>query len=242
MTRPDSKQAELSALQSGCIPDRYQRHIQTLTAQGQMTLLNSRAVVAGLGGLGGLVLEQLARLGVGTITGIDPDTFDPTNLNRQILCTADTLGTAKTDQARKRVQAINPAISFAGHQTRFQAISPDLWSNTDIVFGCLDSIDQRIELEALCASAHVPLIHGAIAGWYCEVAIVWPESQLLTRHYQGQHQGLETELGTPAPTPGVAASLMTAKGVQVLLGQANPGQDQIHFFDLLNNDWQTTDL
>jgi hypothetical protein len=68
---------------------------------------------------------------------------------------------------------------------------------------------------------------------------VWPASQLLTRHYQGQHQGLETELGTPAPTPGMAASLMTAKGVQVLLGQVKPGPNQIHFFDLLNNDWHT---
>jgi molybdopterin/thiamine biosynthesis adenylyltransferase len=139
----------------------------------------------------------------------------------------------------QRVQAINPAISFTGHQTRFQAVSPGLWSDTDIVFGCLDSIDHRIELETLCTRANVPLIHGAIAGWYCEVAIVWPASQLLTRHYQGQHQGLETELGTPAPTPGMAASLMTAKGVQVLLGQVKPGPNQIHFFDLLNNDWHT---
>lgn len=87
-----------------------------------------------------------------------------------------------------------------------------------------------------------PLVHGAIAGWYGEVGVVWPESELLKKNYQGQKEGLEKELGTPPFTAAVAASLMAAKGCQILTGKYRTGQLAMTFFDLLEDDWESVQL
>ena len=85
-------------------------------------------------------------------------------------------------------------------------------------------------------------MHGAIAGWYGEVGVVWPGSKMLEKHYQGQREGLEKELGTPVFTAAVAASMMAAKGCQVLMGKYQSEQSTIHFFDLLEDDWENIRL
>ncbi|MFO8113732.1 MAG: ThiF family adenylyltransferase [Desulfosalsimonadaceae bacterium] len=66
-------------------PSRYSANIPSFGQAGQQKLLRSRAVVVGLGGLGGFVLEQLARIGVGCIVAADHDSFEHVNLNRQLL-------------------------------------------------------------------------------------------------------------------------------------------------------------
>ena len=97
------------ALSLGLMPARYQRNQQIITVQDQLKLFRSRVAVIGCGGLGGYVIEELARLGVGTLVAIDPDIFQEHNLNRQILSTTDALGRAKVELAAERVAEINPA-------------------------------------------------------------------------------------------------------------------------------------
>ena len=77
-------QVEEAVLELGLLPARYQRNRQTISIEGQRTLFRSRVAVVGCGGLGGYVIEQLARLGVGQIVAIDPDVFEEHNLNRQV--------------------------------------------------------------------------------------------------------------------------------------------------------------
>ena len=73
-------------------------------------LKESRVAVFGAGGVGGYAIEALARAGVGTIEIIDHDTVAPSNLNRQIIATHDTIGMEKTETAMKRIHSINPDI------------------------------------------------------------------------------------------------------------------------------------
>ena len=73
-------------------------------------LRNARVAVFGLGGVGGYVVEALARSGIGTLDLIDHDTISPTNINRQILATQATIGMDKVTAAAQRVAAIDPAI------------------------------------------------------------------------------------------------------------------------------------
>jgi molybdopterin-synthase adenylyltransferase len=96
----------------GLLPARYQRNQQTLTVYDQLKLFRSRVAVIGCGGLGGYVIEELARLGVGTIYAIDPDTFQEHNLNRQLLSSTANLGRAKVEIAAARVAEINPATTL----------------------------------------------------------------------------------------------------------------------------------
>jgi molybdopterin/thiamine biosynthesis adenylyltransferase len=233
------RRVECFALSKGVIPVRYQRNIGTFGASGQIRLLESTVMLVGLGGLGGSVLEQIARAGFGTIIGVDPDVFDRSNLNRQLLSTEHTIGEEKVAAAKKRVHKINSAVSFTGHVCRFQDLPDGLWLGADIVFDCLDNIPDRLILADKCARADCPLIHGAIAGWYAEVGVVWPGSKMLERYYQGQTEGMEKELGTPASTAMMTASIMAAKAVQVLAGSDLSKESEMHAFNLLDNEWQT---
>jgi tRNA A37 threonylcarbamoyladenosine dehydratase len=91
---------------------RYQRNQHTLTVYDQLKLFRSRVAVIGCGGLGGYVIEEMARLGVGTIYAIDPDIFQEHNLNRQLLSSPASLGRAKVEMAAARVAEINPATTL----------------------------------------------------------------------------------------------------------------------------------
>jgi len=71
---------------------RYEKNLGTLTQEGQMKLFSTTVAVVGMGGIGGFLVEGLARLGVKKIIAVDMDTFDETNLNRQILSSVNNLG------------------------------------------------------------------------------------------------------------------------------------------------------
>src|SRR5512133_248942 len=105
-------QVESSILALGLLPARYQRNRQAISAEQQRILFHSRVAVIGCGGLGGYVIEELARLGVGTIIAIDPDVFEEHNLNRQLLSSPATLGRAKVEAAAARIAEINPAVTL----------------------------------------------------------------------------------------------------------------------------------
>lgn len=90
--------------------DRYARNLRSLTTDEIARLHDARVLVAGCGGLGGHVIERLARTGVGAIVVIDCDAFEETNLNRQLLAAEDTLGTSKARAARERIARVNPDV------------------------------------------------------------------------------------------------------------------------------------
>ena len=91
---------EKAALEQDILPERYVRNHSLLSLNDQYTLLCSKVFVVGLGGLGGHVVELLARLGVGTIVGADGDFFEPTNLNRTIECHARYVGREESQMCR----------------------------------------------------------------------------------------------------------------------------------------------
>jgi len=233
---------ERFALSLGVVPRRYERNIGTLGVEGQRRLLGCSAAVVGLGGLGGHVVELLARLGVGRVAGLDGDTFDDGNLNRQLLATAENLGDSKAAAAAARVARVNPAVAFEAHAVPFEQAPPDVLAGRDAVFDCLDTIPARRELARRCAAAGVALVHGAIAGWCGQVAVVPPGSGLLERLFSGSGAGgLEQRLGCLPFTAAAAAGIMVAAAVPVLLGRPAAGRS-VCFFDLQSGEWETVEL
>jgi hypothetical protein len=104
------RELEIAALEAGVIPDRYQRNLGTIGIAGQIKLLRARAGIVGAGGLGGFAVELLARCGVGRLTVIDSDSFDTTNLNRQLYALEGGLRLNKAAAAAHRVEGINGAV------------------------------------------------------------------------------------------------------------------------------------
>jgi molybdopterin/thiamine biosynthesis adenylyltransferase len=211
-----------TCLEIGILPARYQRNRQMISVAQQLQLLRSKVAVIGCGGLGGYVIEELARLGVGRIIAIDPDVFEEHNLNRQMLSSMSALGQTKVKAAAERVQQINPAVSLQPLQLSFSASNGcGLLKDADVVVDAVDNIPTRLELAELCSEIGKPLVHGAIAGWYGHVTTIFPGESTLQKIY---HQwragaGVESDLGNPSFTPALVASFEVAEVCKILLGE-----------------------
>lgn len=90
------------------------------SSQDMSKLKDKKVCIVGAGGLGGYILEMLARVGIGSITIIDGDVFDETNLNRQILSTSESLGKSKVQIAKERMDQVNPHVSVNGIKIFFK--------------------------------------------------------------------------------------------------------------------------
>jgi molybdopterin/thiamine biosynthesis adenylyltransferase len=235
------RQVEWAAMGEGIVPRRYERSVPAIGLEGQRALLERCAAVVGLGGLGGCVVESLARLGVGRIVGIDPDAFAESNLNRQLLSRVDNVAEPKVAAAAARIGQINPAVDFEAHQAAVEQVGEAVLHACDLAFDCLDGIPARRELARRCAAAGVALVHGAIAGWCGQVGLCPPGSGLIERLYAGKDDGAERRAGNLPFTAAVAANLMVAEALPVLLGRAE-AEPRLRFFDLQTGDWEAAEL
>lgn len=213
-------QVEEAALAAGILPARYQRNRRTISIEDQLRLFRSRVAILGCGGLGGYVVEELARLGVGNILAVDPDIFEEHNLNRQLLSSIALLGKSKAQAAFERVSEINPAVTLTAKNIAYTPENGiELLQGAQVVVDALDSIPTRMALCQTCLELKVPMVHGAIAGWYGQVTTQFPGENILEKIYapRAANKGAEKELGNPSFTPAVVASLEVAEVCKVLL-------------------------
>jgi molybdopterin/thiamine biosynthesis adenylyltransferase len=100
----------------------------------------------------------------------------------------------------------------------------ELLAGVDVVLDALDSVPVRLELAATCATLRLPLVHGAIGGWYGHVATQFPGDRVVELIYGSctEAKGVEQDLGNPSFTPAVIASLQVAEVCKVLLGEGQP--------------------
>ncbi|MEW5984584.1 MAG: ThiF family adenylyltransferase [Acidobacteriota bacterium] len=230
-------EAERAILDAALLPARYQRNQAMLTTGQQRQLFDSVVAVAGLGGLGGYIIEELARLGVGSLVAIDPDVFVEHNLNRQLLSAPSSLGISKVDQAVARVAGINPAVTVRGvRATLTEYNARDVLTGATVVADALDSAAARLDLAAACRVLDLPFVHGAIGGWYGNVTTVWPGDSTLDRLYPDGTggRGIESDLGNPSFTPAIVGSLQVAEICKVLLGIGEPLRQRILSVDLFH--------
>jgi molybdopterin/thiamine biosynthesis adenylyltransferase len=213
---------EEAILESELLPARYQRNRKAISVSQQLTLFRSRVAVVGCGGLGGYVIEELARLGIGRLTVIDPDIFEEHNLNRQILSTPSLLGKPKVYAASERIGEINPAVTVVILRHYLTTDNgKELLNGSDVVIDALDTIPARLQLAEMCHALKIPLIHGSVGGWYGQVATQMPPEETVKKIFSccGSEKGIEKDLGNPSFTPAVIASLQVAEACKVLLNQ-----------------------
>lgn len=212
-------------------PRRYDRNKCTIDANQQEVLAQKTVLVVGCGGLGGFIIEGLARVGVGRIRAVDYDTFDESNLNRQLNCTVDRLGTSKVQAAADRVRAVNPDIAIEPICAKFgQDNATQLLAGVDLVVDALDSLPARLLLEAACLERGIPFVHGGIGGDYGQFGVSLPGQPLLCG-LPALEGGVEKQLGNPFYTPCIVAGLQVKLAVDVLL--QNPVQaGGLYYLDL----------
>ena len=139
--------------------DMYTR-TRMLIGDGVDRLRESKVAVFGCGGVGSYVIEALARTGVGSITVVDGDAVSVTNLNRQLIATADTVGRMKAEVQRERILSINPECHVTALDLFYSeetADGVDL-SEFDYVCDAIDTVTSKILLAVKCRDAGVKLI------------------------------------------------------------------------------------
>lgn len=215
---------EDAILELDLLPARYQRNQRSLSCGQQLSLFRSKVAVIGCGGLGGYIVEELARVGIGNITIVDPDTFEEHNLNRQLFSKLDNLGQPKVAVAADRILEINPAVTIVPVHDAFTGRNGSvLIEKVDVVADALDSIHRRLELAEVCEKCGIPLVHGSVGGWYGQVTTQFPGEYTLQKIYSrhDDERGIEKDLGNLSFVVPIIASIEVAEIVKILLGEGS---------------------
>ncbi len=229
-------EVEIEALRQGIIPRRYLRNTGTIGLAGQIHLLRSTVAVAGVGGLGGTIVELLAREGIGRLLIIDDDCFTEQNLNRQIMATEGNLGQPKVTVASGRVRDVNSATEVTALQERLTSDNArDLLSGACVVTDGLDNLPSRFAVEVACRHLDIPYVYGTIAGLSGQLMTIFPGDSGLSSLYgataMSPERGAETAVGNPATTPAIMAALQVQEIVKIITGIGTPVRNQILLID-----------
>ena len=216
---------------------RYERNIPALTEAECALLRKKRVLIVGCGGLGGHLIDQLARVGVGAIRAVDGDVFEASNLNRQLLSEVPLLGFGKAAAAAQRIRRVNPDTEVETIEEYLtETNAARLISGCDAVLDALDNIKSRRLLASACSRAKVPYVYGAVQGWIAQAAVSMPGDGLMEALYP-QDIPLANK-SVLSFTPALCASLQSALCVQLLVGRPVKS-GTIFYFDLLNQEFET---
>ena len=215
---------------------RYERNLPALSEAECLLLRKKRVLIVGCGGLGGHIIDQLARIGIGSLKVVDGDVFDESNLNRQLLSDVTRLGVSKAKAAADHIARVNPAVAVEAVDVFMSAENvQELIADCDVVIDALDNISSRRILSAACAKANIPYVYGAIQGWVAQAALSMPEDKLIEQLFSEEIEIRDKSV--LSFTPALCASIQAALCVKHLVGRPVE-TGTIYYFDLLNQEFE----
>jgi molybdopterin-synthase adenylyltransferase len=225
---------------------RYSRHIllDEIGIEGQQRLLASHALVIGAGGLGSPVALYLGTAGVGTLTIVDHDTVDLTNLQRQIAHDLSRVGQPKARSAAQSVVAINPEVRVIALQERADAARLDmLVAGADIVVDCSDNFATRHAVNAACVAHRKPLVSGAAVGFDAQISVYdtrAPDMPCYACIFPPDAAFEEVRcatMGVFAPLVGIVGSMQAAEALKLLAGIGSSLAGRLQMLDARGMEW-----
>ena len=228
---------------------RYSRHILLgeLGIEGQQRLLAAHALVIGAGGLGSPVALYLAAAGVGTITIVDDDTVDLTNLQRQIMHSVDRIGQPKAESAAQALHAVNSEVQVIALRERADAARlRALSARADVVVDCSDNFATRHAANAACVVNAKPLVFGAAIGFDGQVSVfdtraaAGPCYACLFLPDTLVEEARCAQMGVFAPLVGIIGSVQAAEALKLLAGIGSSLAGRLQMLDARSMEW--TDL
>lgn len=226
---------------------RYSRHLllNGIGIEGQRRLLASTALVIGAGGLGSPVAMYLGSAGVGTLTIVDDDTVELTNLQRQIAHDTSRIGLSKVASAARTVAAINPGVRIVEVPQRAAAPLLDaLAAVADVVVDCCDNFATRQAVNAACVAHRKPLVSGAASGFDAQVSVFDPAGTAGSPCYacvfppDAAFQEVRcATMGVFAPLVGIIGSLQAAEALKLLAGVGSSLAGRLQMLDARSMAW-----
>lgn len=229
---------------------RYNRQIvlPEIGIEGQQRLLESHVLLIGLGGLGSPLAMYLATCGVGRLTLADPDRVELANLQRQILYGTSSLGRAKTEEARRVVEELNPEIRI---DTVAEYLKGDLLREqvqaADLVVDATDNFETRLAINQACVESATPLVSGAVIRMEGQVAVFRNREegdacyQCLFGDEPVPEEGC-SETGVLGPVAGAVASVQAVEAVKCLLSIGKPLYNRLLLYDAREAQWRVVEL
>jgi adenylyltransferase/sulfurtransferase len=226
---------------------RYSRHLllNELGPDAQARFAAAHALVVGTGGLGSPAAQFLASAGIGTITLVDADVVDLTNLQRQILFATDDVGTPKVEAAARRIAAINPEIRVVQAAQRVGAAELALLvTAADVVLDCTDNFATRHAINRACVAARKPLVSGAAIRFDGQLA-VYDTRDATSPCYHclfGEGDDLEetrcATMGVFAPLVGIVGATQAAEALKLVAGIGRSLAGRLLLIDALSMEWR----
>jgi molybdopterin/thiamine biosynthesis adenylyltransferase len=225
---------------------RYSRHIllDEIGVEGQARLMASHALVIGAGGLGSPVALYLGTAGIGTITLVDHDRVDVTNLQRQIAHDLARVGTPKAESAARSIAAINPEVRVNAVVQRADAQSLDtLVAAADVVLDCSDNFATRHAVNAACVAHRKPLVSGAAIGFDGQIS-VYDTRDATAPCYAcvfPPDAGLEevrcATMGVFAPLVGIIGTMQASEALRLVAGVGRSLAGRLQMLDGRSMEW-----
>ena len=229
---------------------RYARHhvLREIGKDGQDRLLAARVLLIGAGGLGSPVALYLAAAGVGTIGIVDPDVVDLTNLQRQVLHDATSLGTLKVDSAADALRRLNDDVEVIRFAEPIQASNAlRLMDGYDVVVDGADNFPTRYLVNDASLHLRVPVVHGSIFRWEGQATVFDPYRGPCYRCLFPEPPPPEmapncAEAGVLGALPGVIGSIQAVEAVKLILGVGEPLRGRLLTYDALAEEFSEVRL
>ncbi|MBI5391436.1 HesA/MoeB/ThiF family protein [Candidatus Woesearchaeota archaeon] len=213
---------------------RYIRQTPIITSEGQKKLEKAAVAVVGIGALGGIAAELLARAGVGEIRIIDRDLVDEGNLQRQTLFEEQDIGKLKAVVASEKLKRINRKLVIKTYPTELNAETSEILENVDLILDGTDNFDARFLINEYCRKNNLPWVFSAVVGTKGQVWPILPEGPCLRCIFQEPTESLgtcETE-GILNTLPRMIAAFQVTEALKILTNKT-PSQKL-----LLVDPWQ----
>jgi sulfur-carrier protein adenylyltransferase/sulfurtransferase len=221
---------------------RYSRQvlIPEIGQEGQRRLLDARVLLIGAGGLGSPAALYLAAAGVGTLGIVDDDVVDASNLQRQVLHTADRVGMPKTESAELTLTALNPDVRVVRHDERLDAGNVErLVADYDVIVDGTDNFETRYLLNDASVAYRKPVVHGSIYRWDGQVTTFVPFEGPCYRCLYPTQPPEELApacavAGVLGVLPGIIGLLQANETVKLLLGVGETLAGRMLLFDAMS--------
>lgn len=226
------------------------RQMGIVTKSVQERFRDAKITVIGCGGIGGATTEMLVRMGVGNLKIIDKDTFDVSNINRQLMSSFYSVGKSKVNTTYEILKSINPFVNITSFEEELNEDNVQkIVEESDIVIDALDNLVTRIILSRYALDSGIPFVHGAIHGTMGQVSVFTKDTPTYEELFKLPSLGQELteevitkvkEIGAEvppviAPVPNIVGCLQAFEAFKLITVQGDSIMaPDVLMFDLLS--------
>lgn len=216
--------------------------------EGQQQLQDAHVVVMGVGGLGSPTAMYLAASGIGSLTLVDFDTVDNSNLQRQIVHNINSIGDSKVSSAKGTLLKINPETSIQCVDKKLTLEELEsLISGVSCVIDATDNFETRFLINRACVSQQVALVSAAAIQYEGQISVfdlTKRDSACYACLYaeSGEENTNCSDNGVLAPVVGILGSMQALEAIKLIAGIGETLTNRLMIFDALSMQWRTMKL